>query len=114
MSENSVSQEIVLRIVIDQKGNASLDATPQEDEPVLQSEPIESTEPTKDIRSFFAVDKRQKERYSFEIFSDQKEHIQQACELYKAKTGKNLSASHLLRQSIDSFLPGMIKSLEDL
>lgn len=65
-----------------------------------------------DIHSVLAIDKRATERYSFEIYSDQKEDIQQICELYEQATGKKLSASRLIREVLDTFLPDALKTFE--
>jgi hypothetical protein len=67
----------------------------------------------RDIEALLALDKRPSERYSFEIYSDQKEDIQRVCELYEQKTGQHLSASRLIREVLDSFLPGALKTFGD-
>lgn len=67
----------------------------------------------RDIEALLALDKRPSERYSFEIYSDQKEDIQRVCELYEEKTGQHLSASRLIREVLDSFLPGALKTFGD-
>lgn len=59
----------------------------------------------KDIRSLLEERKRQTERYSFEIFTDQKQDIETLRDLYEQRTGKKLSASRLIREVLDSFLP---------
>jgi hypothetical protein len=64
----------------------------------------------RDITALLANDKRRTERYSFEIFSDQKEDIQEVCNLYEERTGQKLSASRLIREVLDSFLPGALKA----
>jgi hypothetical protein len=66
----------------------------------------------KDVQAVLAIDKRQTERYSFEIFSDQKDDIQQICDLYEAATGKKLSASRLIREVLDTFLPDALKTFQ--
>lgn len=65
----------------------------------------------RDITALLANDKRRTERYSFEIYSDQKEDIQVVCDLYEERTGEKLSASRLIREVLDSFLPGALKAL---
>jgi hypothetical protein len=65
-----------------------------------------------DIVSVLAVDKRETERYSFEIYSDQKQDIQRVCDLYEKATGKKLSASRLIREVLDTFLPDALKTFE--
>ena len=66
----------------------------------------------RDIQAVLAVEKRATERYSFEIYSDQKEDIQQICDLYEAATQKKLSASRLIREVLDSFIPDALKAFE--
>lgn len=65
----------------------------------------------RDIHSVLAIEKRATERYSFEIYSDQKEDIQRISDLYEAATGKKLSASRLIREVLDSFIPDALKAL---
>ena len=57
------------------------------------------------IRSLLEEHKRQTERYSFEIYTDQKQDIDTLRDLYEQHTGKKLSASRLIREVLDSFLP---------
>src|SRR5438034_766915 len=45
---------------------------------------------SKDVQAVLELDKRETERYSFEIYSDQKEDIQAICDLYEQATGKKL------------------------
>jgi hypothetical protein len=52
------------------------------------------------------------DRASFEIYTDQKEDIQLVCDLYEAETGRKLSASRLIREVLDSFLPTALKALQ--
>jgi len=66
----------------------------------------------KDVQAVLAVDKRQTERYSFEIYTDQKADIEQVCRLYEQATGKKLSASRLIREVLDTFLPDALKTFE--
>ena len=63
----------------------------------------------RDVHAVLASNKRETERYSFEIFSDQKEDLKELCALYKAKTGNSLSSSRVLRELLDTFLPGALK-----
>src|ERR1041385_8733539 len=67
---------------------------------------------SKDVQAVLELDKRQTERYSFEIYSDQKEDIQVICDLYEQATGKKLSASRLIREVLDTFLPDALKTFE--
>jgi hypothetical protein len=48
--------------------------------------------------------KRLTERYSFEIYTDQKESIEEVQYLYKKKTGKKLSASRIIREALEEYL----------
>ncbi len=66
----------------------------------------------RDVHALLAVDKRQTERYSFEIYSDQKDDIAVLCDRYEKSTGKKLSASRLIREVLDYFLPGALKAFE--
>src|SRR5450755_2265370 len=65
-----------------------------------------------DIQSLLAARQRAKERYSFEIYTDQKEDIQRICELYETSTGKKLSASRLIREVLESFIPDALKAFD--
>lgn len=56
------------------------------------------------IQSILAIEKRSTERYSFEIYADQKHTIERLRRLYEQKTGQKLSASRLIREILDSFL----------
>jgi hypothetical protein len=67
---------------------------------------------SKDVQAILEVDKRATERYSFEIYSDQKDDIQQLCDLYEQATGTKLSASRLIREVLDTFLPDALKTFE--
>jgi outer membrane biosynthesis protein TonB len=67
---------------------------------------------SKDVQAVLESDKRQTERYSFEIYSDQKQDIQQVCDFYEHATGKKLSASRLIREVLDTFLPDALKTFE--
>jgi hypothetical protein len=47
---------------------------------------------------------RHTERYSFEIFTDQKEAIQELQYQYLKQTGRRLSASRIIREAITAYL----------
>lgn len=66
----------------------------------------------KDIQAVLEVDKRATERYSFEIYTDQKDDIQEVCDKYEKATGKKLSASRLIREVLDTFLPDALKTFD--
>ena len=57
--------------------------------------------------------KRLTERYSFEIYTDQKETINDAKYLYYKKTGRKVSSSELIRDALDIFLARLMEKLED-
>lgn len=65
------------------------------------------------IRSILALDKRKTERYSFEIYTDQKEDIEKLRHLYEKETGLKLPASRLIREVLDSFLPEALALFEE-
>lgn len=56
--------------------------------------------------------KRRTERYSFEIYTDQKETIDDAKYLYYKKTGRKVSSSELMRDALDLFLARLMEKLE--
>jgi hypothetical protein len=47
--------------------------------------------------------KRPTERYSFEIYVDMKEKIEDIQYRYKKKTGKKLSASRIIREALEVY-----------
>jgi len=57
------------------------------------------------IQAILAIEKRPTERYSFEIYTDQKLSIERLRRSYERKNGKKISASRLIREILDSFLP---------
>jgi len=59
------------------------------------------------------ANKRRTERYSFEIYTDQKETIDDAKYLYYKKTGRKVSSSELMRDALDLFLARLMEKLED-
>jgi len=48
--------------------------------------------------------KRGTERYSFEIYTDQKGSIEELQYLYKKRTSKKLSASRIIREALEEYL----------
>ncbi len=56
--------------------------------------------------------RRRTERYSFEIFSDQKERIEELQYQFKRKTGKKLSSSRILREALEEYLEKALKTLQ--
>lgn len=66
-----------------------------------------------DIHALLASDKRATERYSFEIYTDQKDDIALLCERYEKSTTQKLSASRFIREVLDYFLPGALKAFEE-
>jgi hypothetical protein len=47
--------------------------------------------------------KRPTERYSFEIYTDMKEKIEDIQYQYKKKTGRKLSASRIIREALEVY-----------
>jgi len=57
-------------------------------------------------------DKRQTERYSFEIYSDQIEKMEELQYKYKKRTGKKISASRVIREALEAYLDQIGKELK--
>ena len=53
------------------------------------------------------------ERYSFEIYPDQKDRIKELQNLYQRKTGRKLSASRILREGLDMYLEKAFQLLNE-
>jgi hypothetical protein len=53
------------------------------------------------------------ERYSFEIYPDQKDRIKELQNLYQQKTGQKLSASRILREGLDMYLEKAFQLLNE-
>jgi hypothetical protein len=66
----------------------------------LQSNEVEETRPT--------------ERYSFEIYSDQKQSIEDVQYRYKKKSGRKLSASRIIREALEDYLKKAEKMLSSI
>ncbi len=49
-------------------------------------------------------EKRPTERFSFEIYTDQKPRIEELQYVYRKKTGKKLSSSRILREALEQYL----------
>jgi hypothetical protein len=58
-------------------------------------------------------DKRATERYSFEIYIDQKGSIEELQYLYKKKTGKKLTASRIIREAIEEYLERALQAFRE-
>lgn len=56
---------------------------------------------------------RTTKRYSFEIFEDQIELLDELKYLYRRKSGHKLATSKVLRDLIDERLPGILQQLQD-
>ena len=56
---------------------------------------------------------RTTKRYSFEIFEDQIELLDELKYLYRRKSGHKLATSKILRDLIDERLPGILQQLQD-
>jgi hypothetical protein len=57
--------------------------------------------------------RRPTERYSFEIYSDQKPGIEELQYRFKQRTGAKLSASRIIREAIAAYLPEALRLLAD-
>lgn len=57
--------------------------------------------------------RRLTERYSFEIYTDQKPRIEELQYRFKQRTGRKLSSSRIIREAIDAYLPAAIRLLSD-
>ena len=53
------------------------------------------------------------ERYSFEIYPNQKDRIKEFQDLYQQKTGRKLSASRILREGLDMYLEKAFQLLNE-
>jgi len=56
--------------------------------------------------------KRQTERYSFEIYSDQIDKIEELQYKYKKRTGKKIPASRIIREALEAYLNQIGKELK--
>ena len=65
-----------------------------------------------EIKEGVKDDKRPTERYSFEIYTDQKGKIEDLQYQYKKKTGKRLSASRILRETLEVYLKQALSALK--
>ena len=54
---------------------------------------------------------RKTQRYSFEIYNDQKDKLEELQYKYKKKTDKKISASSIIREALDMYLEKAKKSL---
>ncbi len=61
---------------------------------------------TEDIR-------RATERYSFEIYTDQKGSIDELQYLYRKRTGKKLSASRIIREALEEYVDRTLQTFQD-
>jgi hypothetical protein len=125
VKETDISEEEEQTVKVDTK---SVEEKPSDftDKKKRSTETISKTERTnrstsrrkpkvfssKDVQAVLETDKRQTERYSFEIYSDQKADIEHVCRSYEQVTGKKLSASRLIREVLDTFLPDALKTFE--
>ncbi len=70
--------------------------------------PNERTDTNSDVMTEMAEgvreEKRPTERFSFEIYTDQKPRIEELQYLYRKKTGKKLSSSRILREALEQYL----------
>jgi hypothetical protein len=61
-----------------------------------------------ELEAGVAEDRRRTERYSFEIYADQKQLIEELQYQYKKRTGKNLSKSRIIRESLNEYLKKLL------
>ena len=70
--------------------------------------PTDRTETTGNVLTEMAEgvqeEKRPTERFSFEIYTDQKPRIEELQYVYRKKTGKKLSSSRILREALEQYL----------
>ncbi len=59
-----------------------------------------------------AEPKRATERYSFEMYTDQKGSIEELQYLYKKRTGKKLSASRILREALEAYVQKVFRTFK--
>lgn len=59
------------------------------------------------------VERRRTERYSFEIYTDQKPRIEEVQYRFKQRTGKKLSSSRIIREAIEAYLPEALRLMVD-
>ncbi len=57
--------------------------------------------------------RRPTERYSFEIYTDQKPRIEELQYRFKQRTGQKLSSSRIIREAIEAYLPEVLRLLAD-
>ncbi len=57
--------------------------------------------------------RRPTERYSFEIHTDQKPRIEELQYRFKWRTGTKLSASRIIREAIEAYLPEALRRLAE-
>lgn len=57
--------------------------------------------------------KRKTERYSFEIYTDQKGSIEELRFLYNKRTGKKLSASRIIREALEEYLTKTLSAFRE-
>ena len=61
-----------------------------------------------ELEAGVAEDQRHTERYSFEIYADQKQLIEELQYQYRKRTGKKLSKSRIIRESLDEYLKKLL------
>lgn len=59
-------------------------------------------------RGALEVNKRPTERYSFEIYTDQKQKIRDLQYRYEKKMGKRLSSSRIIREALEMYLDDVL------
>jgi hypothetical protein len=66
-----------------------------------------------DLEQGIEETKRATERYSFEMYTDQKGSIEELQYLYKKKTGKKLSASRILREALEAYVQKALRTCKE-
>lgn len=74
---------------------------------------IQESSLIKELKEGVEEEKRPTERYSFEIFTDQKTKLEDLQYQYKRKTGKKLSASRILREALEEYLRKAVEALKE-
>lgn len=91
--------------------NRTTEPTERTEQPMMQSERKNRTV-LEDVEQGTEDTRRATERYSFEIYIDQKGSIEEVQYLYKKKTGKKLSASRIIREAIDEYIEKTLQALK--
>jgi hypothetical protein len=86
------------------KPNATTERPKRTGKPNGKTERVKRTVFTELKKGVVEEGKRKTKRYSFEIYLDQEETINQLKAKYQVKTGKRLSGSRVIREALDVYL----------